>query len=186
MIRLWFTYIRWQFIIFGFFFYRLKNRCTYRARHRSWYKGDGKGGFSGVRALTQPALALLVVVPVHGWEGHVSQERGSQASPQRQPALWLHCRADAVSQLPVRLFLRLQLRTDQLQRADHCRWTHWHTQRKQGGEAQNTSSQNHTVAEKNDWNALGENYVSPWWSILYLKRVVHVKKIVFNLINCPF
>lgn len=101
--------------------------CTYSARNRSRYEGHRERWFRGVVSLTQPALALLVVVPVHGWKGHVSEQRGPQTSPQRAPALRLHCSPDAVSQLPVRLFLRLQLGADQLQGADHCRWTHWCT-----------------------------------------------------------
>lgn len=148
--------VRWVLI------YRLKSwvicKCTYRARHRSRYEGNGKCRFSGVISFTQQALALLIVVPIHGWEGHVSEKCGPQTPPQRQPAFFLHCRADAVSQLPVRLFLRLQLCTDQLQRADHCRRTHWHTRRKRrekGSKYKRIFSccwtekgNNHTFAEK--------------------------------------
>ncbi len=47
-------------------------RCTYRARHCSRYEGNGKCGFFGFIPFTQKALASLIVVPVHGWEGHVS------------------------------------------------------------------------------------------------------------------
>lgn len=139
IIRLLFTCELWCFLwssVCCVLIYRLKIwvlcRCTYRARHCSRYEGNGKRGFSGVIPLTQPALALLVVVPIHGWEGHVSEKCGPQTPPQGPPAFCLHWRADAVSQLPVRLFLRLHLRTDQLQRADHCCWTHWRTRRKQG------------------------------------------------------
>lgn len=114
-------------------------RCTYRARCCSRHEGDGKSGFSGVIAFTQPALALLIVVPVHCWEGHVSEERGPQTPPQRPPTFWLHCWADAVGQLPVRLFLWLQLGTDQFQRADHCGWTHW-PKWKQWQKVQNTNT----------------------------------------------
>lgn len=86
--------------------------CAYRARHSSRNECDAESGFSGIVVFTQPALALLIVVPVHGWEGYVSEQRGSQSSPQRHPALCLHWWADAISQFPVRLFLRLHLGAD--------------------------------------------------------------------------
>lgn len=190
--ELWFIFVK----IINILIYMLKSymlrRCTYRARHRSGYEGYSKRGFSGVVPFTQPTLALLIVVPVYGREGHVSEECGPQTPPQRQPAFSLHCRADAISQLPVRLFLRLQLRANQLQRADHRRWTHWHTQNGERTEGWKSSKhiftccwtevcKNQTVAEKtyqntpdnNDLTSLifTENHFSVWRSILM--RVVH-------------
>ena len=95
---------------------------TYRAGNCSWNEGNGECGLSCFVPLTQPDFALLVVVPVHGWKWHVSQECWSKTAPQRKPAFCLHGGADAFHHLPVRQFLGLQLCSDQLQRTDDCRW----------------------------------------------------------------
>lgn len=106
----------------------LDEKFTYRSWNSSGYKGDGQRGFCDVRQATQPTLAHLVVVPVHGREGNVSEKRGPQTPPQGQPALFGHCWTDALGQLPVRLLLRLQFSADQLQRTDHRHRTHFHTE----------------------------------------------------------
>lgn len=97
--------------------------------HRTWrssgHEGDGESGLPGFVPLSQKALAPLIVVPVHCWEGHIPKQSGPQTPPQRQPALRLHRWADAGGKLSVRLFLGLQLGADELQGADHRCRPHW-------------------------------------------------------------
>lgn len=132
---------------------------THRSRHRSGCECDCKGWIWTV-VITEPGFPLLIVIPVHSWgekpntqgficslnltavgygsiivwitwEGDVSKQRGTPASPQWPQALAVHRWPDHSAQLSVRLFFRLKLCADQLQGAYYCDRAHWHTHKTQ-------------------------------------------------------